>query len=463
MARKQYDLTDSSVSPLKIILQISWPLFLEQILSTLVSYADTAMVGALGPHATASVSISNSFVFLLNGVVLALGTGLTAYIARSVGAKDFEAAKAYIRHSILILLMFGLPVVGVCVIFHRQIPLWMGAESDILSDAADYVLITSAFRLFIMAMMVFGSVLRGRGDTKTPLKINIIVNVMNIVGNYLLINPTHQVKILGLEFWIAGAGMGVQGAALSTGISWLFGGTALALMLFVKDDPTRISFHDSFRPDFPLLGRVIKLSVPAMFERMCMSLSGIVVTRSIASLGTKVIAANTVYLTAESISYMPAFAFATAATTLVGQALGAKKPELAKKYTRLTNTIAAVIMSIAGLGLFLFARQLASIFTYDEEVIKISMDCLHIVAFIQPIQAMAWIYAGALRGAGDTKGPFVITAVCTWLIRTLGAYVVIRFLHMGLPAAVVCMITDSFARAVWTGLRFRRGKWIKEI
>ena len=163
MARQKLDLTDDRQSPFKVILWLAWPLFLEQILSTLVSFADTAMVGSLGATATAAISISNSFVFLINGAVMALGVGITAYVARSVGAKDYEAAKTYIRHAILLLLMVGLPVAMVPVILHRQIPLWMGANADYLAQAQQYLLITSTFRIFTMAMMVLGSVFRGRG------------------------------------------------------------------------------------------------------------------------------------------------------------------------------------------------------------------------------------------------------------------------------------------------------------
>ncbi len=459
MARKELDLTNENISPIKIILLLSWPLFLEQILSTFVSFADTAMVGALGVTATASVSISNSFVFLLNGVIMALGTGLTAYVARSVGARDYEASKAYIRHAILLLLSVGLPIALITCLLHRQIPAWMGAAPEIMEDASRYLLITSSFRIFIMAIMVLGSVFRGRGDTKTPLRINIFVNIFNIVGNYLLINDPHPVNLFGTTFRMWGAGLHVAGAAISTGISWFIGGTALAVMLFVKDDPSRISLHDSFKPDFALLKRVVNLSIPAMLERFCMSASGIVVTKSIASLGTVVVAANSVYGTAESISFMPAFAFATAVTTLVGQALGAKKPELAVRYTNFTNALGAAFMVFAGVMLYVFAEPLVRIITQDEAAVALAKECLRIVAFIQPVQTIAWIYAGALRGAGDTKWPFYITAICNWGIRTLGAYLCIRVFHLGLPQAVICMCTDNFVRMIWMGVHFHKGKW----
>lgn len=466
MAKHRLDLTDDTQSSFKVIILLAWPLFLEQVLSTLVSFVDNAMVGTLGAAATASVSISNSFVFLINGVVIAMGIGITAYVARSVGARDYDAAKSYIRHALILLLMIGVPMALLPVILYRQIPLWMGANEDYLKQAQDYLLITSSFRIFTMAMMVLGSVFRGRGDTKTPLRVNIVVNILNVIGNYLLIHGNHiihlNIPFLGIawEIPMIGAGMGVAGAALSTGISWLIGGVTLCVLLFTKDDPTRISLKDSFKPDFTVIGRVIKLSVPAMLERLCMSGAGIVVTKTIAVLGTTAVAANGVYSTAESLSYMPAFAFANACTTLVGQALGAKKPDLAKRYAWHTVYVGLVVMTLAGLGLYIFANPLVSIINSDADVVALAETCLKIVAFVQPIQLVTWVLAGALRGAGDTKWPFYITAIGNWLVRALCATLCVNVFHMGLPAAVVCMCLDQVLRATLMTLRFCSGKWL---
>lgn len=469
MAKRTLDLTDERQSPFRVILWLAWPLFLEQILSTLVSFADTAMVGGLGAAATASVSISNSFVFLINGVVIALGVGITAYVARSVGAKDYDAAKAYIRHALLLLAMVGIPMALIPVLLHQYIPVWMGAQEDYLLQAQEYLLITSSFRIFTIAMMVLGSVFRGRGDTKTPLRINIVVNIINVLGNYLLIHGNHTINI-NVDFlnihWavpMIGAGLGVKGAALSTGLSWLLGGTALAVMLFVKKDPTRISLRDSFKPDWQVIKRVVNLSIPAMLERLCMSGTGIIVTTSIASLGTTAVAANAVYSTAESLSFMPAFAFATAATTLVGQALGAGKPALAKRYTWYTIGIGVAVMIVAGVSLFVFANPLVRIINSDADVVALAELCLKIVAFIQAPQVISWVFAGALRGAGDTKWPFYINAAGNWIIRALGALLCIRVFGMGLPEAVICMCLDQLARSVCMYFRFRTGKWERAI
>ena len=399
--------------------------------------------------------------------MISLGIGLTAYVARSVGAKDYDAAKAYIRHALILLMMIGLPVALTPVVLYKQIPLWMGADEQYLAQAQEYLLITSVFRIFTMAIMVLGSVYRGRGDTKTPLRVNIVVNILNVVGNYLLIHDPHTIHLylLGAEINIPmiGAGMGVAGAALSTGISWLLGGLTLTYLLFKKDDPTRLSLRDSFKPDSQIIGRVVKLSVPAMLERLCMSGAGIVVTKSIASLGMTAVAANAVYSTAESLSYMPAFAFANACTTLVGQALGAKKPDLAKRYGWYTVYVGLVIMTLAGLGLYFFATPLSMMINQDAEVVSLAVRCLKIVAFIQPVQLISWTLAGGLRGAGDTRFPFYVTAVCNWLIRALGAILCIRVMHMGLPETVICMCIDQVFRATSMFVRFRSGSWVHVI
>ena len=194
-----------------------------------------------------------------------------------------------------------------------------------------------------------------------------------------------------------------------------------------------------------------------------MSSSGIVDTRCIASLGTVVLAANTVAGTAESISFMPAFAFATSVTTLVGQSLGAKKPDLAVRYVKWTNMLGAACMTFAGVMLYVFAEPLVRVITPDEDAVALAKVALRIVAFIQPVQTVAWIYAGALRGAGDTKWPFYITAVCNWGIRTLGAWLCVRVFHLGLPEVVLCMCADNLVRMFLMGAHFHKGKWKKAL
>lgn len=452
-------IVDETLPPYKIIMMLAWPVLIEQILSTLVNYADTAMVGSLGAYATAAVSISNPVFMLINGIALSLGVGITALLARSVGAGDTDKAKSLIRHSILLIIYIGVPISIITGALSYYIPLWMGAGSDILTYATQYNIVISAGRPFAIGLLIVGSVFRGRGDTRTPMLINLGMNALNVVGNYLLIYQTREMTLLGRTFIMPGAGWGVAGAAAATAFSQICACVALVVMLYKKPGEYRIGLKESYRIDPELVKPIMSISWPAMLERICMSTGGIVVTSAIASLGTTVLAANTLYLTAESLSFMPGFAFMTSITTMVGQCLGARKPALAKKYTYTTCLYAVGLLSIIATFLYIFAGNILSFFTPDQDVIAIAKVCLRIVAFLQPIQVTAWVFSGALKGAGDTKITFYITAVCSWLIRTLGAFVCIKVFGFGLREAVFCMFADSAVRMVLLFIRFKSGSW----
>ncbi|MFR8001728.1 MAG: MATE family efflux transporter [Hydrogeniiclostridium sp.] len=457
--QKSAVLFDGNRSTVATVLLLAWPIFLEQILTTLVGYADTAMVGTLGATATAAVSISNSVIMLVNGSIMAMGVGITALVSRSIGSNDLDISKKLVRHTVLLLLYIGLPIGIILGLLSHMIPLWMGAEPDVLEAATQYNIITAFGRPFQIASMLFCSVYRGCGDTKTPLWINSGVNILNVIGNFFLIYPTRPVNILGLSFYMPGAGWGINGAAAATAFSMAVGGVIAVALVFCRESPFRISLKQSYRVDWRLTRQIFRISFPAIMERLCMSGAQIVITASIASLGTITVAANTVYLTAESIAYMPGFAFATAVTTLVGQALGAGKPKLAEKYAYTCLLSSILVMVVAGAGLFFFAGPLVSIFTPDQQVIALASQCLCIVAFLEPPQSGAQVLAGALRGAGDTVWPMIITIAGMWGIRAIGAVICIRFLGMGLPAACTCMLIESFVRLVLFWLRFRTGKW----
>lgn len=459
--KKIVNYVDGSRSPLHNILLLTWPIFLENVLTTLVGYADTAMVGTMGAYATAAVSISNSVVFLLNGVIMSLGIGVTAMISQSIGARDYDMTRKLTKHAVLILLYLGVPIALVLGFGHRLIPELMGAGEDIIDYAASYNLIVAFGRFFSIASMLIFSALRGIGDTKTPLRINIGVNVLNVVGNFFLIYPSREMNLFGLSVPMIGAGWGVDGAAAATALSMTAGGAIAIALLFVrKNSPMHITLHESYRLDFKLVGKIFKISIPAMLERVCMSSANVVISRSVASLGTVTIAANTVYVTAESISFMPGFAFAAACTTLVGQSLGAKKTDLADRYMYTCVRASAVVMTVAGLALFFFGRYVVALFSQDPDVISLATRCLRIAAILQPAQTGAMVFAGGLRGAGDTLWPMIITASCMWFFRALlGAVVCIQILDLGLPECVACMVADSYVRIVLFWLRVRTGKW----
>ena len=455
---KRLDLTGGE-SPVRTVLLLAWPVFLEQILLTMVQYVDTAMVGSLGAWATAAVAINQPPVNLINNLILALSVGFTALIARYLGAGEPEMARKLVRCAVSLSLLIGVPLSLLCMALSRQIPALLGAGEDILGPAAGYFFINGAGMLFKSLTVVFTAIFRGYGDTRTPLYINTFVNLLNVVGNFFLIYPARTVTLFGREVFLWGAGWQVQGAAAATALSTVVGGVIMAVMLFSKRSGIGVSPKGCFGWDGHLLRLVWHISFPAMLERVTLNLGQMAQTAILTGLGTVALAASHLSLTAESLGYTPGFAFSVAATTLVGQALGAEKPELAHRYGQICCRVAVFIMCFAGLGMFLFAPQIIGLFSSDPEVIAWGVKCLKMVAVIQPIQIIPIVLTGVLRGAGDTKWAFYIVCCTMWIIRVLGSWAAVHLLDMGLLACQFAMCCDMCARAVFFTIRFRRGKW----
>lgn len=456
---KEFNLIDDQRHPIHTILMLVWPIVLEQLLVTLVQSVDTAMVGSLGAAATASVSISQSPMFLINGVMMAFGTGFTVLIARSVGARDFVRARSLIRQAMTTILLLGVPVALICFALSYHIPLWMGAEPDVLALAARYNRIMAIGVLFRGMTMVLTAIYRGFGDSRTPMYINMGVNAVNVIGNYLLIYPTHTVELPGRGYTVWGAGWGVAGAAAASAGSIILGALLLLVITIRRPSPMQISLREDFRLRPDDLRDVFRLSLPAMFERFTMSGASIVIASTVASLGTVAIAANSLASTGESFCYMPAFAFGTAATTLMSQALGAQRPDLAEKYIRECVRLGSALMGVLCSILFLFAPRIIDLFTNDGEVIAIAGVLLRILATIEIPYLIALVHAGALRGAGDTRSVFVITLISMWGVRVLGAVACVHLLGLGVYSVCVCMCTDNVTRMLMFAWKYHRGEW----
>ena len=450
---------DTNRKPIATIFMLAWPVFLEQILVSLVNYVDTAMVGSLGAYATASVSISNSPNMLVNGLIMSLGVGFTAMISRAIGAEDLERAKNLMRQALTMVVMLGVPLMTVLICLAGKIPEWMGAEPDVLPYAMLYNRIFACSLIFRCMSMLITSMMRGYGDTKTPMFVNMGVNLVNVVGNFLMIYPTRELSVFGFTFTMFGCGWGVAGAAAASSLSSTCGALTMLSVLFFRKGPLQLNFKGNFLPDKDLLRNVLRISLPAAFERIAMSLGGIINTSTIATLGTVAIAANSLYLTAESMCFMPGFAFGTAATTLVGQSLGAKLPNMAEKYVKTTAILGSCVMAVLGTGLYVFANPILRMFTPDPAVIALGTVCLQYDAFIQVPQMLAQIFSGALRGAGDTKWTFIIIASCQWTLRIMGTVICVRVLGFGLVSSCLAMCADQCMRCVLFYLRFRTGKW----
>ena len=440
----------------RVLMRLAWPAIAEQILLTLVSYVDTAMVGVLGADATAAVAINASPIWLIGGLLQALAVGFSVQVAHRIGAGDPEGGRAVIRQAVVVTVSAGLLLMGACLLLAPYLPRWMGAQPAVLPDAVAY------FRIYVLALpmqassAVFSAILRCKGDTRTPLVLNTITNLANVCLNFLLIYPSRTLHLLGHAVPMWGAGLGVSGAAIATSISTGAIGVCLMAVVYVRKDALRISLRECYRPDAAILRRALALGLPVALERTTISLGQIVMTRITATLGTVALAANHVAVTAEGLSYLPASGISYAATTLVGQRVGARESHEASRYARLSGWFGLAFSAGMGALLFVLAHPLSTMFSSDPAVVSLAAGMLRIVAAAEPPFCVSLVLGGALRGAGDSRFPFVISMLCMWGIRATLAPLCVFVLHTGLAGIWIAMAVDLCTRGALSLWRVRR-------
>lgn len=430
------------------IYHLAGPVIIENMLMTFVGMADMIMVGSLGPSAIAAIGLSNSSIFFATAAFAAISVGSTALVARHVGAKEYADANVMARQSLILSVLLSIVFTALTLLAAPYIMGWMGAEPGVKEIGTSYIRISTSTFAFSIISMIMNGVLRGAGDTRTPMRVNIIANLVNIVFNYLLIFGKFGFPQ-----------MGVDGAAAATALSRMVGGLLVLRVLFSGELVVHISLRDRFRLDWPAIRRMMNIGVPAMMEQLVMRGGQLLFARVVASLGTLTYAAHSIVMNAESLSFMPGFGFSIAATTLIGQNLGAKRPDLAEHSGYECTKIAAVIMSFFGLIFFLIPHLFVRMYTDDPEVIRMGSSVLRLIAISQPFLAASMVFAGALRGAGDTRWVLIITTVGVWGVRLVLAYVLCITLGWGLIGAWIGMSADLVLRAVLVWLRYRTGHW----
>jgi len=442
---------------LMTIVLLAWPTVLEQILQTAVSYVDSAMVGRIGAHATAAVGATTTINWLVNSSISALSIGFLAYISKELGAKRPENAKKAAAQATFITLIVGVFFTVVSLLLSRNVPQWMQAGPDILDDASSYFFILYAPMLFRTAAIMFGTCLRAAGDTKTPLIVNVIVNLVNIVLNFLLIYETRAASLFGREITIIGAGMGVSGAALASAIAFVVGGVGMAVSLFRH--PMLSPKGLPIRPDGDILRPCLRVALPCALQRFGTSFGYVAFASMINSIGTTAIAAHSIANTAESAFYIPGYGMQTAAATLAGNCYGAKDKARMKQLTRMMIVLEVLLMAVSGAALFITAETLMGLFTRDAAVISLGAKVLRMVAVTEPIYGIAVILEGIFQGVGDTKYTFFCNLLGMWGMRIVGTFICIKLLGMGLISAWACMIAHNIVLGILLMTRYLRGTW----
>ncbi|WP_048148466.1 MATE family efflux transporter [Palaeococcus ferrophilus] len=443
----------------KRIWELAWPAILANITGTLVNLVDMIMVGQLGSLAIASVGLGGQFSWFMMPLMFAVSTGTLALVARFVGARELDTAEKTLEQSIYLAFLMSLPVLLVGVFLGDDALRIMGAEEDVVRLGYSYI---RTFFLFypinFMSFTAFAA-LRGAGDTKTPMKLSVLTNVLNVFLNYALIFGHFGFPRLE-----------VVGAALASGIaitiSFLVG-----LFLFLGGRLV-LGLHLTFRPDFHTIKRILRIGIPATIERVIFSFYNFIYISIVTRFGTIALAAHQVGLRVESLAYMPAFGFNVAASALVGQSLGERNPEKAERVVYETLKMVTAFMAVMAVVLIVFPRYLVMPFITRSdpnypEIMRLAAIYLIIVGISEVPLGWLFVLSGALRGAGDTKSPMYVTAVSKLLFRLVPSYVLgfgltlgpLSIPGMGVIAAWFAMTLETFTSAAMFWWLFKRGKW----
>ena len=452
---------------LKQVIQLSIPAVLAQISSIIMQYIDAAMVGSLGAAATAAIGLVSSTTWLFGGLCVSAATGFSVQVAQLIGAEQEKGARDVLRQAILCTLLFGITASAVGIGISSWLPVWLGGAEEIRENASRYFLIYACALPASQMRHTAGSALQCSGDMKVPSRLNIMMCGLDVIFNSLLIFPTRKLSLAGILITAPGAGMGVTGAALGTALAEAV--TAVLMLYAVCFRSKRLRLftrqekkadEEKFRFQPGCLRTALRLALPMAFEHTVMCGAHIAETRIVAPLGTVSVAANSLAVTAESLCYMPGSGIGTAATTLVGQSIGAGKPERAKRYANLAVALGAVVMTCTGGLMFLGAPLMFSMLTPDAAIRELGVKVLRVEAFAEPLFAVSIVTAGALRGAGDTLIPSMINLASMWGVRITVASLLAP--RLGLMGVWIAMCGELCVRGLLFLVRLLRGKWLEK-
>ena len=447
---------------LQKVIQLSMPAVMAQVSAVAMQYIDAAMVGSLGADATAAIGLVSSTTWLFGGLCIAAATGFSVQAAQLIGGNRDGEAKQVLRQAVCATFLFGMLLLAAGLSISQGLPVWLGGEASVCAEASRY------FRIYACALpaaqlrQTAGSMLQCSGDMKVPGRLNMMMCALDVVFNSLLIFPSRQVVLFDHKVWIAGAGLGVAGAALGTALSEVITAACMLYAVLFRSVHLRLERGNQglrgFRPDAKRLHTALRLAVPMGMEHVILCGAQIAGTRIVAPLGTVAVAANSLAVTAESLCYMPGSGISAAATTLVGQNIGAGKPQLAKRYAGLSVALGAMVMACTGGLMFLCAPFMFAVLTPDPAIRALGARVLRIEAFAEPLFAVSIVAQGALRGAGDTLVPSLMNLASMWGVRiTASVLLAPRF---GLVGVWTAMCTELCVRGVLFLIRLLRGKWL---
>lgn len=440
----------SSHEQLRLVAALSVPAMLSQLSTIVMEYIDASMVGSLGAQASAAIGLVSTSIWLIGGLSHSCSAGFYVQVAHQIGANRFAEARHIVRQSLVCALLFSV-VLGVAGIsISPFLPVWLGGAPEILADASIYFAVSAGMLPFMIFMALGGGMLRCSGNIKIPSLLNVMACALDVLFNYIFIFQFH---------------MGVKGAAI--GSACAYGSAALVMLwyLIFRSKELQLSQDPStkrdFRPQRRTLSKWWRISLPMGIEHGVMCLAQIFTTIIIAPLGTIAIAAHAFGIIIEGLCYMPGHGIADAATTLVGQSLGAKRLDLTRSFARYTILTGIIFMSLMAVVMYLFAPDVMRLMTPDVDVQQLASRILRIEAFAEPMYAASIVCYGVFIGAGDTLMPCVMNLGSMWVIRISLALICTKVLGWGLVGVWTAMAIELCFRGLIFLWRVRGQRWTK--
>ena len=438
---------------LQLIVQLSIPSILAQISATVMFFIDASMVGHLGAQATAAIGLVESSTWLLGGLASACNMGFSVQVAHFIGASDFEGARRVLRQSLVCALTWSVLLMLGCIAIHQQLPYWLGGTEEIARDASLYFMLIGIFGIFFQMEGLAGSMLKCSGNMKVPSALNILMCCLDVVFNYCFI---YQL------------GMGVVGAAIGTGLAELVTAVLMLYFLLCRSDMLRLFGRErrkvrseKFTPTADVVRTAFKIGAPMGLQHLLTGGAYIVGTLIVAPLGVVAIAANSLAVTVESLCYMPGYGIAEAATTLVGQGIGAGQRLLTRSLAHMSVALGIACMTVMGVLMWVSAPELMALMSPVEEIIAEGTAILRIEAWAEPMFAASIVANGVFIGAGDTLKPAVMNLASMWGVRlTLAAWLATQY---GLRGVWMAMATELTFRGIIFLVRLFKGSWNKKL
>lgn len=447
---------------LRLTVQLSVPAVIAQLSSIVMQYIDAAMVGSLGAEASASIGLVSTTTWLFWGLCVAAATGFSVQVAHKIGAGDMQGARKVLRQSLTATLAFSSFLAALGMAISRMLPDWLGGDVSIHRDATLYFCIFSLFLPALQMNFLAGGMLRCSGNMHVPSLAGMAMCALDVVFNFFLIFPSREWNVAGISFTVPGAGLEVGGAALGTAAAETVVAGILLWYLWTRSGELRLTGeHGCFQPQKTTLNKAFRIGFPMGMEHIVICGAQIMTTVIVAPLGVFAIAANSFAITAESLCYMPGYGIADAATTLVGQSIGAKRRRLTRSFARITVFMGMGIMGFMGILMYVFAPQIIGLMTPVEEIQQLGVMALRVEAFAEPMFAASIVAYGVFVGAADTLVPCLMNFFSIWAVRLSLAALLAP--SLGLKGVWIAMCIELCFRGVIFLIRLKRERWMKKV